>query len=805
MRDGHRPMRSLPRTTIIDAMMQDRSKVWQLQAPIDDSGRSITILLRPADQSRHPLRCVLSRQDEIQARKHNQVAFDLTAGYRQLRDKFGETSLQNLIAGAICAIVSLVFSLSYATLIFSGPLAPWLGFGIASTFVTAVVGGVVIASRSSLPFALASPDASTSAMVAALAASVVGHLAPNGGELLAPVLTVLSLASALAGLLLCGLGVARVGRVVRFVPYPVIGGFLGSTGWLITAGATQITTGYRLSWAGIEHFFDALTLAKLAAGIGVATLLLIFRSRFKSPLAQPLQLLAFAAVVHVGLIMFGVSLQEAQAEGWTFEPPSAATFAFDLDEWRRLPWRLLPAISADIIAVLFVTVVSILLNVAALEVTAKREADLDRELTTAGISNLVSAALGGYVNGVPLSRSTLAFRLAGNSRIPSLCVAASSLVMLGISPGFLAYVPRSVLGGLLLSLGLDLLYRWIVTSWRQLSLVEYGSLVSITIIIINWGFVAGILVGLVISCATFAFSASRVGVIKFSFDGSEYRSSLDRAPPELALLARHGRELQGMSLQSYLFFGSANQLYQHVKTLLSTRLECRQLLFDFRLVTGIDSSATHSFTQIKQVADRRGVRLVLVNLSPALTSAFKTIGLTSKDATIAVDLDHALEMCENSIIARHSNDDGSSRSLREWLAEVLGSAEFGEALAAQCTRMEFGPGDVVARQGEGSNSMHFILKGRVGIMIDPGDGRAVRVRSLGQHTIVGEMGLISRTPRSASIEAEVASTIYELKVEAYERLKAERPALIEALLTYIIKIMSERLSFASRLIGVLQR
>jgi sulfate permease, SulP family len=70
----------------------------------------------------------------------------------------------------------------------------------------------------------------------------------------------------------------------------------------------------------------------------------------------------------------------------------------------------------------------------------------------------------------------------------------------------------------------------------------------------------------------------------------------------LAILAAHGSEIQGMSLQSYLFFGSANRLYQQVKALFANQPDCRFLMFDFRLVTGIDSSAMHSFTQIKQVA-----------------------------------------------------------------------------------------------------------------------------------------------------------------------------------------------------------
>ena len=79
------------------------------------------------------------------------------------------------------------------------------------------------------------------------------------------------------------------------------------------------------------------------------------------------------------------------------------------------------------------------------------------------------------------------------------------------------------------------------------------------------------------------------------------------------------------------------------------------------------------------------------------------------------------------------------------------------------------------------------------------------MRSLGQHTIIGEMGLITQKARSATIKAEVASVLYELSADAYERIKIENPALSRALLAYVIRVMAERLSFASRVIGVLQR
>ena len=135
----------------------------------------------------------------------------------------------------------------------------------------------------------------------------------------------------------------------------------------------------------------------------------------------------------------------------------------------------------------------------------------------------------------------------------------------------------------------------------------------------------------------------------------------------------------------------------------------------------------------------------------------------------------------------------------------FGSVEYADMLAQRCKRIQFAPGDIIARQGERSDSMHFILEGRVAIIVDVGDGRTVRVRSLGRHTTIGEMGLITRRPRSATIQAESRSVLYELTAEAYDKIKREQPALGQALLSYVVAVMAERLSFANRAIGILRR
>ncbi len=718
------------------------------------------------------------------------------------------SGLTDVFAGAICSVLSIAYCLSYAALIFSGPLDRYLSYGIAVTFLSAAIGGSIVALRSSLPFAVAGPDSSISVVIAALVASVVQRLLANGQtDLLAPTLIAMSLATAATGLLLCVLGFTHAARAIRFLPYPVIGGFLGATGWLMVTGAIQVVTDQKLALGNLGAFTDHAAAQKIVSGTAVAILLHILLRRFKSPFALPGVLLAAFITAHVVLIANGSTLAAAQSAGWMFNPQLGAglTLPWHVSALHSFPWASLPSLAGDALAVMFVTISTLLLNTTGIEIATRTEAHIERDLKVLGIANLLTAAFGGYVSCTSLSRSILVRRAGATSRLAALTVAAISAAVLIADPSFLGYVPKFVLAGLLFYLGSDLVYQWLLHSSRRLLPLEYLSLIAIAALIIYSGFIAGVLIGIVIGCATFALSASRVNAIKFTFDGTEFRSSLDRGPRELFLLAEHGHQIQGIALQSYLFFGSANRLYQYVKVLLARQPDCQFIIFDFRLVTGIDLSATHSFAQIKQATATRGARIVLVNLSAELERAFRTARFITDDVTVAADLDHALEECEQTVIEANVSETAAEPSLRAWLTDALGNAEYADQLTQACRRLDVNAGDVIAWQGEPASSMHFILEGRIDIIVDVGEGRTMRVRSLGRHTTIGEMGLITHRPRSATIQAEAPSVLYELTADAYEKIKIERPALSQALLGYVVAIMAERLSFANRVVGVLQR
>jgi SulP family sulfate permease len=717
--------------------------------------------------------------------------------------------VRDVVGGITCGIISIFFGLSFAAVIFSGPLKPWLGQGIALTFMTTAIAAAVYSARSSMRFAIAGPDSSTTAVVAALAAAFAEKLLRSGVDaehLIGPVLLALAFCSLVTGVFLYGLGFAHAGRAIRYVPYPVIGGFLGATGWLMTSGALRVIADIRLDALSFSDIGIGPNTAKIAAAAAVALGLLIVRRYGRHVLALPVLLTAAIAAFHAVLAALHVPLSEAIDAGWTFTPQASLRLsAPSLTGLSDFPWQVFSSQIGEIMAVAFVTTIAMLLNTTGIEIATKSEADLDKDLQSLGIANVASAALGGYVSCVSLSRSTINHACGARDRVAGFTLAGMAVVMLFLDPHFLGYVPKFVLGGLLLFAGLDLCYRWVIGSLRQLPITDYLSLVLIAIIIINWGFVAGVLVGIIIGCATFAVSASRVDAIKFSFDGSQYRSSLDRGVAELQILSQFGHELQGMSLHSYLFFGTTNRLYQHVKRLLARKERCRFLLFDFRLVTGMDSSATQSFAQIKTAAEAAGARIVFANITQEVEDLLRLSNILTRDIRIEPNLDRALEWCENEIINEHQRNQLASHKLTDWLAIALDSQEEAAVLAKSCKRLLVKAGDIIARQGEPSRSMHFIVNGRVGVLVAPPDGEPIRVRSLGSLTTVGEMGLITGQVRTATIEAEIDTELYELDAETYQQLAVEHPKLCQALLGYVVQIMSERLTFANRTIGVLRR
>ncbi len=224
---------------------------------------------------------------------------------------------RDFISGLVTPIVIITATLSYAAMIFSGPLAPTLPLGIGYGLVSAGVMAIVFAIGSSMPFAIAGPDSKIVAVLATLAALIATDVIRrgHGADASATVMFVLIGGTLLTGLLLYLFGLFQAGRWIRFVPYPVIAGFMAASGGLLAIGGVRLVTGV----GGFSEFLRAIVrgehLVQLFTAIAFAAGLHAIK-RVKHPLALPGFLFGGTVFIHLFLHFSGNSLAASRTSGW---------------------------------------------------------------------------------------------------------------------------------------------------------------------------------------------------------------------------------------------------------------------------------------------------------------------------------------------------------------------------------------------------------------------------------------------------------------------------------------------------------
>ena len=716
-------------------------------------------------------------------------------------------TLRNVGGGLIASLLLLASAFSNGALIFAGPLQPFLGQGVAAALITTAVTTIFVALTSNFPTAIAGPLGNTAALLAAVMVTLAPVLsAMPPAQALALAIAGLGGAALLTGLALFALGWRRLGKLIRFVPYPVVAGFFAAIGWLIVSGAIRMATGVPISRATLLSFAAPHTELLLGLTVLWAAALWLLTARFKGPLTLPLALVAATLFVHGIFAGFHLPEQVVQHSGLMFSVPANSHPVIPLitGEYFRADWRALWPVAGDMGAVAVMAILGVLLNSTALELATGVDADIDRELRMQGLANVASALAGGFVGTVHVPGTLINRAAGGTGRLSGVVAGLVALAVLMGGGQVVGYVPRFVLGGLLVQLGARFIWDWGVRSRRSLPLRDWLVVVAIVLIAAERGFLEALLFGVLAGCVIFAVDVSRIRVIRHQFGLDERTSSVIRSTEEGALLAEHGGQIQVLELSGYLFFGSAYSVQERV-TRLATESKPSEVIFDFSGVTGIDSSAGACFAKIRDVLRKNGVRQVMAALSPA-SAVLLSASSGLDDGVCRHDhLDKALEEAEEVVLSTHSRSRGSRRSLVGWLAEALGSHEFAEALCAHLSPARRDADSYLCRQGDPTDSLIFVETGPVTVILERPGQPPLRVRVFGAHTLVGEIGFFLGVPRSASLLAAPDAVAWALGREAFEDLKKTRPDDLSALFIYIIRLQSERLTFANRQIIALQR
>lgn len=717
--------------------------------------------------------------------------------------------MRDAVAGLVACVVLIANIVSFAVLMFPGPLAAGASTAIWAMLLGSGVAGAWIAWRTSIPPLSTGIDSPTGAALAGLSATASAAVLSAGGGVPAAIQATLLLftaATALTGALLWGLGAARWGALLRFVPFFVVAGFLAASGWLLLVGGVRMASGHGPgAWLAP---WTAVQVAKLACAVGVLAVLLALRRRVWSPLALPVGLLAMTVTGAVVLRTLGLS---GPAHGWYL--PSLGTLVAwsPLEAWRAepMPWSTALRFVPETIAVAIVALVSLVTKTASLEVARKTSGDLDQELRAHGVGTLVVAPLGGIVANLQLGTSRL-LEQAGGSRLSGV---ACSLVMLAVGLANLdlpALIPLPIAAGVVLYLGWGFLAEALARPLAQRAWLNVALALAIAVACVRYGFLAGVIGGIVGACLLFAVSYARVGVVRQHLSRAQFPGNVTRSIEAARQLGEAGEAIQLYWLSGYLFFGSSEGVFERVRHDMQARPpgQVRHVIVDFGMVTGADASAPVSLAKLRHLCERQGATLVLSSLTPALRRALERQGVVAADGPAPFDdVNVALAWCEDRLLdaARVGVSGDGVPGFEAWLQQQLGPAVRAADFMAYLERRDIGASQVLYRQGEPSDQIDLVAGGRLGVDVDRGDGRTMRVRSITTHTVVGEMGFFRRAARSATVSSDGPATLYTLTREAFERLRRERPDLAGAFDDFLIRTLSERIVLSERMIGALGR
>jgi SulP family sulfate permease len=719
--------------------------------------------------------------------------------------------LPSLTAGVIGAIVTISTVVSLAALIFSGDLGHLLPAGIGLMLFGAFVVGLVVALRSSLPVMIGMPQDAPAAILGLVCAGIAaGMRSASPDSVYATLLAAIALTSIVCGAVFLAMGAFRWSAFVRYIPYPVVGGFLAGTGWLLATGALGVMVGHSIGVRELPTLFGAAHLAHWLPGVVFGTALLVVLRRFSHFMITPVALILAATSFYVWLAVAGLSIRQAFAAGWLLGPfPEGGLYRpLGTDALALVAWPAIVGQLDKIGTIVVLGVVSLLLNASALEVIARRDLDLDRELRAAGAANL----LGGLGSSPPgyqaLGVSSLAHRLGARSRLVGILSSLLCGAALFFGAALISYAPKPVLGGVLFLSGLSFLIEWLWDARRKLPALDYLLVWVIVVVIATVGFLEGIGVGIAIATGMFVVSYSRIDAIKNVLSGAVHHSKVDRSPRHRRLLQEHGGRITILRLQGFLFFGTIQSILDHVRARLRDRDQpLGFLILDLRRVTRIDSSAAFGIERLKQLAAAGDFRMMWTDVNSDIRRQLERSGLLegSDDVLFLMPtMDHGLEECENRLIAAHDHGEHAEvERIEDQLESAFGWRPAAERIVRYLERREVSDGEYLMRQGEPSDELFFVEDGLIAIQLEREGVPAVRLRSLRSGTTVGEMGLYLRSPRTASAVAARPGVVYRLSATSLEAMETDDPQLAALLHRWMAGLLAERVADTNRAVEAL--
>ncbi len=550
----------------------------------------------------------------------------------QLMTAWSETTTTKASRGSVAAdtvaavtltISSVGFAISFAVLIFGGLTGSGMSRAIGCFIVGNGAIAIVGARRSNIvPIATTIQDGP-----AILMAAVVADFVAREGASVSDVFVLLAVTMLTTSLVTGVIGRFGLGGVTRYLPTPVIAAFAGGTGWLMFKGGVDVMTTSSLGRADLDSLLG-FGMAKFwlpGLVVGVVTWLVGRSQRLP---AYTLGLIFIACLGgFYGVVVLTSSVSTVEAEGWLLGPfPQAGgpTLISPSEFWTA-NWGGIARSAPGIAIVAGIACVTHLLHLTSIRSELAPRLEVNAELRTGAGANLAVALLGVTPGSQGYGFTMMLHRLGATGRAVPLA-SGVLVVAFGVAgPGVVGYVPRFIVGALLVMLGVALLDEWIQGLRRITSVAERLLSVATVGAVIPLGLVQAIGLGLVAAGLIFIVRCGRIDPVRSTGNGHQLRSGADRTPAEVERLMTDGHRLVAVQLHGPLFFGSCSALEDRICQIAHGPDVVETMVLDFANVTDVDGSGSVAMVRLFQELRRKEIVVRVSALDPEIVASLVAI------------------------------------------------------------------------------------------------------------------------------------------------------------------------------------
>jgi sulfate permease, SulP family len=722
----------------------------------------------------------------------------------------------DLWGGLSAMLVAVPSAIAFGVTVLSPLGSSHAAQGALAGILGAVALGLLAPALGGTPRLITAPCAPAAAVLSAQVIELAAQGVPAESVLLR-----LTLVCVVAAVLQLIAGLAGAGRLIKYMPYPVVSGYLTGVGLIIVASQFPKLVGAAsgVTWSA------ALTAPRLWNGYAIAVGVLTIAAMLIGPrLTKALPAAILGLVIGV-LAYFGLSLANPSLLGLEHNPLVIGRLdgAGDglLSALRERGAALRGLGLADVTAALVPgATLAILLSIDTLKTCVVLDAltrsrhDSNRELVGQGLANLAASTAGGIPGAGQMGATLVNLSSGARTRVSGIVEGALALLAFLVLGSLLAWVPIAALAGILIVVGLRMIdWRTVHFLRSRATMLDFLVILAVVIVAESYSLIAASGVGVGLAVLLFIREQAGTSVVHRKTYGSETFSRQARQPEAMKVLHERGDQTAIFELQGSLFFGTADGLYRALEPELKAHR--RYLILDLQRVQSVDLTAAHVLEQIEDVLAERGGCVLFSDLPRALPSGrdmqryFDEVGLVRSERRVQVfdELDNALEWVEDRLLEEEQMRHVHAKALELADLDLFAGrkAETLAALEACVERRSFKSGERIFARGDSSDELYLIRRGAVRIVLPLSAKEAHHLATFRRGSFFGEMAFLDREPRSADAIALDDTDLFVLQRSRIDTLSAEHPRLVMQLYERLSRALATRLRYTTAEVRALRR